>query len=60
MQSVESCRRRSKMQIYIVTFFTPDQEQAINQTKCPFVLISYVNEKGWERAIEVKKEEANG
>ncbi len=47
------------MQIYIVTFFTPDQEQAITQTNCPHVLISYVNEKGWERAIEVKKEETD-
>lgn len=45
------------MQIYIVTFFTPDQEQAIDSTNCQFVLISYVNDKGWKRALEVKKVE---
>jgi len=43
------------VKIYLVTFYTPDQEEGLEPY--PHVLISYVNPKGWERALQVKKEE---
>ncbi len=45
------------MEIYLVTFYTPDQEEGLNLIQYPDILISYVNPKGLARMIEVQKED---
>jgi hypothetical protein len=45
------------MEVYLVTFYTPDQEEGLNLIQYPDILISFFFPKGLERMIQVKQED---